>query len=89
MWPVLVVPGEPSRQVVNAVIGRRERDGVGPFAEHGLDEALRLTVGFGRVGECADVPDAQQQTPSTPCSSLIALGFEIAMIEAQGRQGGD
>lgn len=59
MWPLVIVPGQPSGQVGGAAIRRRERDGIGPFAQQGLDEALGLAIGLRRVGSGADVPDAQ------------------------------
>ena len=39
MRPVLVVPGQPSREICGPAGGRGEQDGIGPFPKHGLNEA--------------------------------------------------
>ena len=59
MRPVLVVPGQPSREICGPAGGRGERDGIGPFPEHGLNEALCLAVRLRGVGSGADVPDGE------------------------------
>src|SRR5690242_11438089 len=59
MSPVLVVPGEPTGQIDGSPLGGPEWDGIGPFAQQGLNEALGLAVGLWRVGPGADVPDRE------------------------------
>ena len=59
MGPMLVVPGEPSAEVSVAAIGAAMGDGVGPFAQQGLDEAFGLAIGARRIGPCADVAQAE------------------------------
>ena len=49
----------PDRQVSGAVVRGLVNARIGPFAQGGLDEALSLSVGFGRVGFGADVLEAQ------------------------------
>jgi hypothetical protein len=55
--PIVVM--QPERQFCGTVIGVWIGDGVGPFPECGLDEALGLAVGPGRVGFRADMPEAE------------------------------
>ena len=55
MWPVPIVPMQPVGQVLGAASGCRIGDSVGPFPERGLNEALGLAVGLGRVWFGADV----------------------------------
>src|SRR6266403_1105326 len=59
MRPVPIVPMQPNGQVLGAASGCRIGDGVSPFPERGLNEALGLAVGFGRVWFCADVLEAE------------------------------
>lgn len=53
MCPALITPRELSGEIGGA--RRFEGNGVGPFAQHGLDEALGLAVVFRRVGLRADL----------------------------------
>ena len=60
MGSLVVVVAQPARQVGGAGVGAAVRQGVGPLAQQGLDEALGLAVGLGRVGPGADVAQAEQ-----------------------------
>ena len=44
----------------------------GPFAQSGLDEALSLAVGLGRVGFCSDVLDAELFACSRESERFVA-----------------
>ena len=54
-----VEPVKPSGEVRVSGLRCRIGEAVGPFAQEGLDEALGLAVGLGRVGSGEDVADAQ------------------------------
>ena len=54
-----IVSVQPDRQFGGTVIGCRIGDGVGPFAQRRLDEALGLAVGLRRIGPCRDVLEAE------------------------------
>lgn len=83
MAPLAIVPGEPSGQVGGAASRRRERDGVGPFTQQGLEETLGLAVGFRRVGPGADVPDAQH--PERLGEQLGGVGGPLSVITRSTR----
>ena len=55
MWPVPIVHVGPAGQVGGPLIGCLIGSGIGPFAQGGLDEALGLAVGSGRIRLCSDV----------------------------------
>ena len=59
MRALLIVPGQPARQIGDPSIRGAERDCIGPFPQERLDEALSLSVGLGRVRPGADVPDPE------------------------------
>jgi hypothetical protein len=69
MWSAGVVVGEPGPHGGGAIGRRLERLGIGPLAQAGLDEPLRLAVGARRVGARALVLDA-------------AFGHQIAKSKA-------
>jgi hypothetical protein len=54
-----VVAVKPARQLSGAVFRSFVGCGVGPFAQAGLNEALGLSVGFGRVGPGPQVLDLE------------------------------
>ena len=47
MGPLEVVVAEPAREVGGTRLGTAVRQGVGPFAQEGLNEPLGLAVGQG------------------------------------------
>ena len=49
MWPVPIVAMEPGDQLGGSLIGVLVGARIGPFSKRSLNEALSLTVGFGRV----------------------------------------
>ena len=51
---------QPAGQVGSARVRAAVRQGIGPLAHQGLDEAFSLAVGLGRVGSGADVAQAEQ-----------------------------
>ncbi len=59
MRTVPIVAMEPERQLGASVVGGLIGMGVGPFPEGGLDKALCLAVGLGRVWPGADVLEAE------------------------------
>ena len=56
--PFIVTP-QPGRESGPAAVGAGKGTTVGPFAQHGLDEALSLSVGLRRIGPGSDVPYAK------------------------------
>ena len=77
-----IVSVQPDRKLLGAAIGCWIGLSVGPFPERGLDEALGLAVGFGRVGLGADVLDAQ-----VPAS--VAEGEGLVATAVVGHDAGD
>ena len=67
MWPVPVVTVKPDRELAAALIRVFEGGGVGLLAQRGLDKALGLSVGLGRVGLGSQVFDAEART----CASEV------------------
>ena len=63
MWPLVVVPLKPPRQVGVSGVGGPVGDCIGPFAQDGLDEAFGLSVCLRRVGPGSDV--TYLQAPET------------------------
>src|ERR1700691_5998257 len=59
MGAMPVVAVKPARQLSGAVFRSFVGCGVGPFAQAGLNEALGLSVGFGRVGPGTQVLDLE------------------------------
>ena len=59
MRSVPVVSVKPDGQLAGAFAGVGIGPGVGPFAQRGLDEAVGLSVGSGRIGLGADVADLE------------------------------
>ena len=53
-----IVAMQPDWQFGGATVGVSVGLGVGPFAQGGLDEALGLSVGLGRVGPGEDLAQA-------------------------------
>ena len=54
-----VIHVAPSWQGLSALVRCGVAAGIGPFAQGGLDEALSLTIGPGRIGPCADMFQAR------------------------------
>ena len=66
--------------------------GVGPFAQRGLDEALGLAVGLGRVGPGADVLEAEIAAGLAEGLGAIAgavVGHHARHLDAEAREVGD
>ena len=59
MRTLLIVSGQPPRQIGRSGIRRTERDRIGPLTQEQLDEALGLAIGFRRVGSRPNVPDPE------------------------------
>jgi len=59
MRTVPIVTMEPSWQLGSAFFRGVVGLGISPFAQAGLDEALGLAVGLGRIGPGADVLEAK------------------------------
>lgn len=59
MRPLPVVTKEEGGEFASALVRRLVSFGVGPLAQRGLDEALDLAVGLGRVGPRALMADAK------------------------------
>ncbi len=59
MLPEPVIDREVTRQPVVAFLGVLEGHRIGPFLAEGLDKALGLSVGAGRVWPGADVLEAK------------------------------
>jgi hypothetical protein len=55
MWAMPVVAVEPRRQLCGALGRSRIGQRIGPFPQRGLDEALGLAVGPGRIGPGSEV----------------------------------
>ena len=71
MGAMPVVAVKPEGQLGGALLGGVVGACVGPFAQAGLDEALGLSVGFGRVGFGAQMLDPE------PAQGLgVAAGAE-------------
>lgn len=75
-----IVSMQPDRQLGGAIVGVRIGQGVGPFPESGLDEALGLAVGPGRIGPCPDMPEPERATGFG--ESLCAIAGAIVRHEA-------
>src|SRR4051812_35627235 len=75
MGPMPIVLVQPDRQLLGTAIGSWIGLSVGPLSECGLDEALSLAVGFGRVGLGTDVLDAQvpASIPKVECFITTAV----------------
>src|SRR5687768_16687402 len=58
MGSAVVVGGDRGGHGLGALCGGLVGSEIGPFAQGGLDEALGLSVGSGRIGPGADVPEA-------------------------------
>ena len=71
MGPMPIVSVQPDGKLLGTTIGCWIGLSVGPFPERGLDEALSLAVGFGRVGLGADVLDAQVPASITKVECFI------------------
>src|SRR4051812_17842878 len=80
--PVVLV--QPDRKLMGATVGGGIGLGVSPFSERGLDEALCLAVGFGRVGPGADVLDAQ-----VPARLAEGEGFVAGAVIGHDADDGD
>ena len=83
---VVVVIGPGSEKKVS-LLGVGPVSGIGPFAQSGLDEALRLAVGSGRVGFCAVMFDLHGLTGQTkPCGAVAGavVGQQGAHTDAVG-----
>ncbi len=59
MLPETVIDRQVARQPTIAFLRVLERHPVGPFPADGLDKALGLAIGAGRVGPRTDVLEAQ------------------------------
>src|SRR3984957_2772314 len=57
--PMPIISVQPDWKLGGAAIGCGVGLGISPLPERGLDEALRLAVGFGRIGLGADVFDTE------------------------------
>ena len=79
-----IVSVQPDRQLRGAPVGCWISDGIGPFPEGGLDEALGLAVGFGRVGLGAEVFDAE-----LPAGVAEGEGFITTAIVGHDAGDGD
>jgi hypothetical protein len=71
MGASVVVVVQPDRQLAAPVGGGAVGHGIGPVLEHGLDEALGLAVGLGRVGPGPQVAQAER---------LAGLAEEMAAV---------
>src|SRR5882757_3178288 len=72
MGPMPIVSVQPDRKLLGTAIGCWIGLSVGPLPERGLDEALSLAVGFGRIGLGADVFDAEVPASVTEGEGLVA-----------------
>ena len=66
--------------------------GIGPFSERGLDEALGLSVGAGRIGACAFRLDTEVLAGAAETMSLVAwtvVGQDAADADAKPSVPGD
>jgi hypothetical protein len=70
---VVVVP-QPPGQVGSAGIGAAIGQGIGPFAQQGLDEPLGLAIGLRRVRPGPDVAQAQQAASLAEQAVVFAAG---------------
>lgn len=70
MWPMPIVHMGPDRQVLGAMVRGLAGAGVGPLAERGLDEALGLAVGLGRVGPGADMFEPRSRQAARKARAL-------------------
>src|ERR1700709_1663438 len=75
MGPMPIVLVQPDRKLLGPAIGCWIGLSVGPLSECGLDEALSLAVGFGRVGLGTDVLDAEVPTGVAEGEGFIATAI--------------
>src|SRR5882757_1871613 len=75
MGPMPIVLVQPDRKLLGTAIGCWIGLSVGPLSECGLDEALGLAVGFGRVGLGTDVFDAEIPTRIAEGEGFIATAI--------------
>src|SRR5436190_3793384 len=89
MWPMSVVAMEPMDQLSGALIGVVVGTRVSPFAQRGLDEALGLAIGLGRVSarpRTSSGPSLSYQHVVASASSCLAAGFHRAVPANFGAQ---
>ena len=67
-----IVAVQPSWQLRCAMPQRRRGDGVSPFTQGCLGEALGLAVCLGRVGPCPDVFEAEDFAGGAEGAAFIA-----------------
>src|SRR5215472_5531708 len=72
MWAMPVVSMQPSRELASAVTRVLIGLGIGPFSQTGLDEALDLAVGFGRIRLGANVAQAEALASRAEGDGLVA-----------------
>ena len=72
MRTVPIVTMEPSWQLGSAFFRGVVGLGISPFAQAGLDEALGLAVGLGRIGPGADVLEAKTLAGFAEGNGLVA-----------------
>lgn len=82
MRTVPIVPMQPYGQFGGSVVRGRIGDGVGPFPESSLDEALGLAVGLGRIGLGPDMLEAE-------VSAGLGEGFRPVAGAVVGHDAGD
>src|ERR1700689_2969298 len=81
-----VVAVKPARQLSGAGSRSFVGCGVGPFAQAGLNEALGLSVGFGRVGfgpQVLDLEPAQGLGVAAGPEALAVIGHDALDLDAE------
>ncbi len=85
MWAGEVVMLEPGQQVLIAFFGIDPVADIGPFAKRGLDKALGLAVGAGRIGSRETVANAELRAALAKLPGAIAtavVGKQVADADA-------
>ena len=82
-----IVVVEPSGQSAAALSGGRVGAFVGPFAQHGLDEAFGFSVGARSIGASEDLADGEAFAESAPgegFKDFAVIGEKASGIYAAG-----
>jgi hypothetical protein len=80
MGSMPIVAMEPVEQFGGSLIGVLVGLGVGPFAQRGLDEALRLAVGPGGIGPSEDLAKGKALAGcSETCAFVIGLALGLVL----------